>query len=1485
MMHTEQRAPISQRPFYGYCILAVLTLTGSVLFAAVGTNLWIVLLPSILLLIVPGLAMGRSTKKMFSLPHSPVRSADHLSRTFFDHYDSLTESSNDIILLVAEDGTIVRANDRAAAAYGYDREELELLNIRAIRTPESLPDLAQHVGLTKGRGGLVFETEHRRKGGEKFPVETSSRVLEIDGKNYFHSIIRDITERKKAEHRLTRLNECFLGFGVDPLQNINSLVSLCGELLGAATALYNRIEGGFLCSIGQWNTPEGYEPKDKPEGHLCHDLIRGGMESLMVVRDLLHTSYYASDPNVRKYGLKTYVGKAVRFGEESVGSLCVVYTEDVVPKPDDERFMNIIASAIGVEEHRRHNEEALRESEERYRRLVELSPEAIAVHSDGRFVFVNESGIRLIGARDISELVGKPILDIVHPDYRDLVVGRAQAQGEATGRQPFIEEKFVRFDGSTVDVEVTTIPIAYGGKAATLVVARGIEERKRAEEELLRLRKAVESSGEIIFTTNADGIITYVNPEFTHIYGFTAEEVVGKVTPRILKSGTLDDSSFTVFWSELLHKRVFKGELINRTKDGKLITVEGSASPILDDRGGILGYLAVQRDITERKRVEEALRISEASYKGLFNSVKDAIYIQDREGRFLDVNQGAVDMYGYPREYFIGRTPVDLASPGANDLEKTLEAVKRTFSGEPQQFEWWGKRKNGEVFPKEVRLNRSVYFGQEVVVALGQDITKRKQAEENVRRSDMQFRRVWESSMDGMRILDSQGTIVMVNEAFCRLMGKPESDVLGKPYTVIYQSVSSEQDAKDLKTYQNRFANRSFERHQEGELPLHGGKRILVEMSNSLLEMPNEEPLLLSIFRDVTERREAERKLRESEEKFRSVAEQSPNMIYINKRGKVVYVNQRCVDVMGFTKEEFYAPEFDFIKLIAPEYASVVKENFSRHSTGAEIPTYEYVLLTKERRRIVGLHTTRLMNFEGDTAILGIVTDVTEHRHVEEELRKLYRAVEQSPTSVVITDRQGIIEYINPKFSEVTGYTFEEVKGQTPRVLKSGRTKPEEYAELWKTILSGKEWRGEFLNQRKNGEQFWELASISPVRDASGTITHFLAVKEDITQRKMLEQQLFQARKMESLGTLASGIAHDFNNILGIILGYATMLQGKSVGVDRSGPYLEAIVKAADRGAGLVRQILTFARKSEFRLESVDVNSIVGELTAMLGETFPKTISLSLQLEKGLPPLSVDRTQIHQALLNLCVNARDAMVEHGSISIATRLVHGKSLAAHFAAATDDDYIEISVSDTGSGIDERTKSRIFEPFFTTKEIGKGTGLGLSVVFGVVEAHKGFVEVDSELGRGSTFHVYLPLPRGSSASVEELTGEEDGEEGGSETILVVEDEELMLGLVVAVLGHKGYRVLVARDGEEAVMQYSKEKDSIHLVLSDFGLPKLDGWEACSRMKEMNPGIRIVLASGYLDPNLKAEISRKGIGGFVGKPYSPKEILRAIRRALDE
>jgi CheY-like chemotaxis protein len=329
---------------------------------------------------------------------------------------------------------------------------------------------------------------------------------------------------------------------------------------------------------------------------------------------------------------------------------------------------------------------------------------------------------------------------------------------------------------------------------------------------------------------------------------------------------------------------------------------------------------------------------------------------------------------------------------------------------------------------------------------------------------------------------------------------------------------------------------------------------------------------------------------------------------------------------------------------------------------------------------------------------------------------------------------------------------------------------------------------------------------------------------------------------------------------------------------------LAAIAKAAERGAGLVRQLLTFARKTDIRMEPISVNDSVSEVSKLLAETFPKTITMTTKLEPGLPAITADANQIHQVLVNLCVNARDAMPGGGELSLTTRLVSGEFVRPKFFKAHAREYIQITVADTGAGMDETTRSRIFEPFFTTKAIGKGTGLGLAVVFGIMESHDGFVDVNSEVGRGSSFDLYFPVETRIIDSPERDDGDRNAIAGGSETILLVEDEIDLRDMVKSVLTDKGYNVLTATDGIEAVEIYAKHWKGIDLVFTDVGLPKLDGKEMLARMRALNTNVKVVVASGYVEPEVKSSLLISGAKDFLQKPYKPHEVLKAVRTVLD-
>lgn len=478
--------------------------------------------------------------------------------------------------------------------------------------------------------------------------------------------------------------------------------------------------------------------------------------------------------------------------------------------------------------------------------------------------------------------------------------------------------------------------------------------------------------------------------------------------------------------------------------------------------------------------------------------------------------------------------------------------------------------------------------------------------------------------------------------------------------------------------------------------------------------------------------------------------------------------------------------------------------------------------------------------------------------------------------------REGKFLTVNPALVRMLGYDSEED-------LKSVNISHDLYQspEQRKAWLSELEVKRELRNaelflRRKDGRTLVALENARVVRDESGSLLFYEGTITDITEFKDLEEQLRQSQKMEAIGRLAGGIAHDFNNILMIILGYASLLTQGNLDANAVAPIGEGIVKGVQRGAGLVRQILTFARKSEVVSLPVNMNFAIRDLVNLLQETFPRTVEIRMELDSELPEITADQNQLHQALLNICVNSRDAMPEGGILTISTRMISGRELQEKFSGAHQDQYLEISVSDTGTGMTEAIRSHVFEPFFTTKDRGKGTGLGLSVVYGVVKSHQGFIDVSSEIGSGTKIFLYFPMQTNRLYD----PGNEDLDTlpGGAETILLVEDEEVLLDLIKNLLERKGYTVLAAKDGMDAVAVFRKNKNDIDLVLTDLGLPKLGGWQAFLKMREEKPDLHAVIASGYIESDLRSEMLKTGAKDFVQKPYFFNEILRKVRDVLD-
>lgn len=552
----------------------------------------------------------------------------------------------------------------------------------------------------------------------------------------------------------------------------------------------------------------------------------------------------------------------------------------------------------------------------------------------------------------------------------------------------------------------------------------------------------------------------------------------------------------------------------------------------------------------------------------------------------------------------------------------------------------------------------------------------------------------------------------------------------------------------------------------------------------------------------------------------------------------------------------------------------------------------------------------------------------------EEASQWLGAIVESSDDAIISKNLDGVITSWNRAAEQLFGYTAREAIGKPVSTLIPADRHDEEPGILARIRRGERIDHYETVRQRKDGSLVDISLTVSPVRDAQGKVIGASKIVRDISDRRQaeeqlrrakddlakaneelvkrvqertldlsqakaallrdieeqnrLQEQLRQAQKMESIGTLAGGIAHDFNNILNIIKGYVSALGETPAADEHFAASLKVIDDAIERGTATVRQLLTLARKTEAHLASTNANDIISELAKLLKQTFPKTINVSLQLDRRLPSMMADPSQIGQVLLNLCVNARDAMPSGGSLTLRTTLVHRRTVAERHADAVAPWYVCIEVVDTGVGMDAGVRSRIFEPFFTTKETGQGTGLGLSIVYAIVKNHQALIDVESQPGRGATFRLYLPIASVKERSAEETVRRETPAVKatiGRGTILLAEDEENMVQLLKRVLGQRGYEVLVAADGAVAIDLFSRHSHEIDVVLLDVGLPKIAGWDVIRRLKEKDPAVNVVVASGYIEPELKSKMFEAGVKAVVHKPYAVATIVETLQDVIEK
>jgi two-component system cell cycle sensor histidine kinase/response regulator CckA len=502
----------------------------------------------------------------------------------------------------------------------------------------------------------------------------------------------------------------------------------------------------------------------------------------------------------------------------------------------------------------------------------------------------------------------------------------------------------------------------------------------------------------------------------------------------------------------------------------------------------------------------------------------------------------------------------------------------------------------------------------------------------------------------------------------------------------------------------------------------------------------------------------------------------------------------------------------------------------------------------------------------------------------EEILRKLWRSVEQMADALIIMDRSGAMEYVNPAFEALTGYSRQEVIGQSFEMLRSEQH-ADDYEEMWNTVRSGNVFRGIVMNRKKNGETLIIEKALTPLRSGTGEITHFISTGRDITERRKLESDLQQAQKMDAIGLLAAGVAHDFNNLLLVISAYAELMLDSLDEQDPLRRNVAEIMGASRRAADLTRQLLAFGRKQMQSLQILDLNTVIGEISDMLPRLIGEDIELVFTPAQDLGKVKADPIQIEQVVMNLAANARDAMPGGGTLNIETAMVRvDESYVQRHAIVPPGDYVLLTVTDSGQGISPEHMTRIFEPFYTTKEAGKGTGLGLATVYGIVKQNGGFVWVYSEPGLGTTFKVYLPQVQPLSSEVA-ITKLAERSSRGSETLLLVEDETSVRLASAQFLTRSGYNVLEASNGEDALRVSRAHTGRIDLMITDVVMPKMGGPVLAEWLVGERPKMRVLFVSGYAEHTVLRHGRAAVAVAFLQKPFSGKMLAGKVREVLEE
>jgi PAS domain S-box-containing protein len=1034
---------------------------------------------------------------------------------------------------------------------------------------------------------------------------------------------------------------------------------------------------------------------------------------------------------------------------------------------------------------------------------------------------------------------------------------------------------------------------------------------REAERELVRrekyFRALAENSQDIVCIISREGKLLYTSPSIQHVLGYSPEELRGEdAFARVHAEDVAymrEQLQFTLAHSEQTVTSRFRFK--NRAGEWRRMELVGKN--MLDDPE-IGGVVANGRDVTDRWLAEEKLRDSDRQYRLLFHGNPNPMWVFDLETQsFLEVNEAAIQLYGYPREAFLRMTLSDIRLPPKNGEQTAI-----TPDTPDRGTIWLHRRKDGSLIETEVTWTPMVFQDHFAALAMGVDVTERRRLE----RRNSVFSRLSHqlsgaaTAPEAARVIcEAADTLFQWTDIALDLYDAARDEVYSLLNITTVEGrrveVSPSLQSNSANALMHRVIQKGPELLSAGDLqdntaatmlvPIRKSERVigllLIRNHNRGSYSEDDFAMLQTLAEQCSgalERLQSREQVRQTEQRFRDLFENSPDAIFVEDlNGTVLDANFAACVLHGMTRDQLIGKNA-LDDLIPPGRRDAARADFQKLVSG-ELSWAEGESLTLNGSSIpVEVRVSRIES-GGKPSLLLHVRDITERRAAASDLQSsetLFRSVWQnSVDGMRLIDQNGVVVAVNDAYCKMVGMDAESLEGKPFTTVYAASESSAAMLENRREHFASRtaHQKRQMHHTLHDGREVLLEGSDSFI-EIQGRPLLMLSVFRDVTMQWRLEQQLRQSQKMEAIGQLAGGVAHDFNNILTVIQGHASLLKASDLDENASRS-AHQIGLSAERAAGLTRQLLTFSRRQLIQPRRLDLNKIAGNMTEMLARILGEDVLFQLSYCDSPATVEADASMMEQVFLNLAVNARDAMPRGGKLSVRISMADvDEAHVERHPEARAGRFVCISNSDTGCGIPPENLSRIFEPFFTTKDVGKGTGLGLATIYGIIKQHQGWVEVKSTVGKGTTFRIFIPYSGAEPVGAEKPASE--AVRGGNETILLVEDEKPVRELVARVLEKRGYKVLQAGSGADAVEIWRPHKDDIALVLTDLIMPgAMNGRELAEAFWMEKPKLKVIFSSGYSADIVGKDFKLESELNFLQKPYHPETLALAVRRCLDD